>query len=215
MAKRKKSVPQVLAEYDHLLAELKHSIQSAQARAALAVNKELIGLYFEIGKAIVDRQNTEGWGKSIVERLSADLQAAFPEMIGFSARNVWDMRRLYERYMSRPDLRQLVAEIPWGHNLLIMNSLGDMDQAEWYIRQTIQHGWSRAILSHQIETKLYSRQATPHKLTNFASTLPAKQSELLQQTLKDPYVFDFLSLGKDAEERDLERALIERIRDFP
>lgn len=123
MAKRKKSVPQVLAEYDHLLAELKHSIQSAQARAALAVNKELIGLYFEIGKAIVDRQNTEGWGKSIVERLSADLQAAFPEMIGFSARNVWDMRRLYERYMSRPDLRQLVAEIPWGQNLMVLNKV--------------------------------------------------------------------------------------------
>ncbi len=135
-------------------------------------------------------------------------------MKGFSARNLWDMRRLYERYSSRLDLRQLVAEIPWGHNLLIMNSLADMDEGEWYIRQTIQNGWSRAVLTHQIETNLYARQATASKLNNFGSTLPTTQSELLQQTLKDPYVFDFLTLGKDAKERDLERALIERIRDF-
>jgi len=212
--KSRKQAPPLLVGYEEFLNELKSNIRIAQTRAVLAVNKELILMYWEIGKGIIDRQNSEGWGKSVVERLSRDLQHEFPEMKGFSSRNLWDMRRFYERYREHLNLRQVVAEIPWGHNLLIMNSTSDIDEAEWYIRQTVQNGWSRAVLSHQIETGLYNRQAKVPKLSNFDSTLSTTQSELLQQTLKDPYVFDFLSLKTDAKERDLEKALIDRIREF-
>ncbi|MBX9947758.1 MAG: PDDEXK nuclease domain-containing protein [Candidatus Obscuribacterales bacterium] len=211
---KKKQTPPSLAGYDEFLNELKRNIRVAQARAVSAVNRELILMYWEIGKGIIERQNSVGWGKSVVERLSHDLQHEFPEMKGFSTRNLWDMRRFYERYSGRPDLRQAVAEIPWGHNLLIMNSTSNTDEAAWYIRQTVENGWSRAVLSHQIETSLFSRQEKASKLSNFDSTLSTPQSELLQQALKDPYVFDFLNLGADAKERDLEKALIDRIREF-
>jgi predicted nuclease of restriction endonuclease-like (RecB) superfamily len=200
--------------YEEFLRDLKTRIRSAQIKAALSVNQEMILLYLEIGKAIMERQEREGWGKAIVERLSRDLRHEFPEMKGFSARNLWDMRRFYETYRDQPNLRQLVAEIPWGHNLVLLNAVRDPAQREWYICQTIEYGWSRAILVHQIETDLYGRQATAEKVTNFPTTLPPPQSDLVQQTLKDPYIFDFLTLGKEAEERDLERALLDKIKDF-
>lgn len=215
MPRAKKSLPGgTAAGYDSCLIALKDRIRSAQAKAAVAVNSELILLYWEIGKEIIERQNQFGWGKSIVERLAADLQREFPGSRGFSARNIWDMRRFYEYYSDKSGLRQLVAEIPWGHNLLLLNSLTDIEEVRWYIVQTIEYGWSRAVLAHQIDTDLYSRQARTVKLNNFAKTLKAPQSELLQQTIKDPYVFDFLDLGKEVKERELERALIDKIRDF-
>src|SRR4030095_10899587 len=156
MLKSQKQLPAAVAGYDDCLHRLKTRIRSAQTKAAVSVNKELILLYWEVGKEIIQRQEKEGWGKSVVERLSADLQREFPDMRGFSTRNIWDMRRFYERYSSRPDLRQLVAEIPWGHNLLILNSLQEMEVAEWYMQQTVQNGWSRAILAHQIRTVFQS-----------------------------------------------------------
>jgi len=174
----------------------------------------LIYLYWDIGKRIVEKQEEMGWGKGIVEQLARDLRREFPEVKGFSARNLWDMRRLYLSYKGHPNLRQAVAEIPWGHNLTLINKVKDQKQREWYICQTIQNGWSRNILVHQIESDLYGRQAIAVKTTNFPETLPSPQSELVEQAIKDPYILDFITIKKDAKERDLERALIEKIRDF-
>lgn len=129
-----------LAGYEEFLRDLKARIHSAQIKAALSVNREMIGLYWEIGQAIVERQEREGWGKAIVERLSQDLRHEFPEVTGFSARNLWDMRRFYQAYRDLPDLRQVVAEIPWGHNLVLLNSVKDPAQRAWYAHQTIANG---------------------------------------------------------------------------
>jgi predicted nuclease of restriction endonuclease-like (RecB) superfamily len=211
---KKSSAAVSLRGYEAFLKDLKSRIRSAQIKAALSVNRELIMLYWEIGRAIVNQQERAGWGKSVVERLSRDLRHEFPEVTGFSARNLWDMRRFYEAYRDEPNLRQLVAEIPWGHNLVVLNSVKEQEQRKWYIHQTIDNGWSRAVLVHQIETDLYHRQVRAQKITNFPATLPPAQSDLAEQTLKDPYIFDFLSLGEEARERDLERALLEKIKNF-
>ena len=140
------SVKKFITGYEEFLRDLKDRIRLAQTKAAFSVNRELISLYWEIGKAIMERQEREGWGKGVVEMLSEDLRREFPEMKGFSARNLWDNRRFYETYHDQLNLRQLVAEIPWGHNLILLNSVKDPKQREWYIRQTIENGWSRAVL---------------------------------------------------------------------
>jgi predicted nuclease of restriction endonuclease-like (RecB) superfamily len=199
-------------DYRSLLSDLKQRIRTAQIKAAVSVNKKMIQLYWDIGHRILTRQSDEGWGKSVVERLSRDLRREFPEMKGFSPRNLWDMRRFSEAYPDESNLRQLVAQIPWGHNLALLNSVKDTVEREWYIHQTVENGWSRSVLVHQIETKLYGRQGTA--ATNFAKTLPPPQSDLAHQALKDPYIFDFLTLDKEAHERDLEQGLVEHIRDF-
>jgi predicted nuclease of restriction endonuclease-like (RecB) superfamily len=158
------------------------------------------------------RQDKEGWGAHVIERLSADLHVAFPDMKGLSPRNLKYMRAFAEAW---PDLRvvqQLVARLPWGHNVRLLDRLEGADDRLWYIRQAIEHGWSRNILVAQIETGLHKRAGKA--LTNFADALPPPQSDLAQQTLKDPYVFDFLTLAADAQERDLERALLGHVRDF-
>lgn len=198
--------------YSSFLTELKTRIRSCQIKAAISVNREMINLYWEIGHQILSRQASEGWGRSIVERLSKDLRREFPEMKGFSPRNLWNMRCFCEEYPSASNLQQLVAEIPWGHNLLLMTRVKDTSEREWYIRQTIENGWSRAVLAHHIDTKLFQRQGAA--LTNFDRTLPPPQSDLAKQTLKDPYTFDFLTLDTDAHERDLETGLVNHIKDF-
>jgi predicted nuclease of restriction endonuclease-like (RecB) superfamily len=198
--------------YAHFLAELKAEIQSAQIRAAVSVNRELMLLYWNIGRQILERQNAEGWGTKVVDRLASDLRAEFPELTGFSPRNIKYMRKLAEAYPSRGIVQQLVAQIPWGHNVRILDRVQDSAEREWYIRQTIEHGWSRNVMVHQIEIGLYHRQGKT--TTNFDRTLPSPQSELAQQILKDPYHFDFLSLGKEVKERDLHRTLMEHLREF-
>ena len=207
-------VPGFPEGYDTFFLDLKVRIQSAQIKAVLSVNREMVNLYLDIGRAILEQQEQVGWGKSVVERLSQDLRRVFPDVKGFSARNLWDMRRLYESCRDHPNLRQAVAEIPWGHNLVLMQKVPDPDHRTWYVQQTLENGWSRAILVHQIETDLYGRQVAAVKTTNFSVTLPSPQSDLAQKTLKDPYIFGFLSLSKEAQERDLERGLLARIRDF-
>lgn len=201
-------------EYAEFLKELKERIRIAQTRAVLTINNELISLYLDIGKRIVETQKDMGWGKSVVEQLAQDIRREFPDVKGFSARNLWDMRRFYLAYKDNPNLRQVVAEIPWGHNLAIINKVKDPSQRQWYVHQTVQNGWSRNVLVHQIESGLYGRQAVAAKTTNFPKTLPSPQSELVEQTIKDPYIFDFITIEKDAKERDLEKALIEKLRDF-
>ncbi len=212
--KQRSLTPTLPKGYATWLQQLKSRIRLAQVKAALSANREMVVLYWEIGKGIMERQESAGWGDAVIQRLSADLRREFPEMMGFSARNLWDMRRFFEAYRNRQILRQLVAEIPWGHNLVLLNSVKSPAERIWYARQTIANGWSRAVLVHQIETGLHRRQAGALKANNFKHTLPAKQSELVAQTLKDPYVFDFLQVRKQAKERELQRALLERLKDF-
>lgn len=198
--------------YAELLEDLKARIRSAQTRAGLAVNRELVLLYWDIGRRILLRQQKEGWGAKVVERLAHDLSADFPDIKGFSPRNLKYMRAFAETYQDKQFVQQVVAQIPWGHNVRILDYVKESIQREWYIRQTIAHGWSRNVLVHQIESGLYGRQGKA--VANFDRTLPAPQSELALQVLKDPYVFDFLNIGEEAKERDLEKALLEQIRVF-
>jgi predicted nuclease of restriction endonuclease-like (RecB) superfamily len=203
-----------LRGYEEFLRDLKAHIRSAQTKAILSVNRELILLYWQIGRDILRHQKEEGWGAKVIDRLAVDLRHAFPEMHGFSSRNLKYMRAFSEAYPEEQFVQQVAAQIPWFHNCLLLDKLKDTGKREWYIRQTIENGWSRAVLVHQIETDLYQRQAKTAKTTNFPVTLPPPQSDLVQQSMKDPYIFDFLTLGKEAQERDLERALVERIKDF-
>lgn len=201
--------------YQIWLVQLKTQIQLAQQRAALAVNAELIGLYWQIGHDILQRQIQQGWGTSVIDTLALDLSHAFPELKGFSVRNLKYMRAFAECW---PDfeqnliVQQAVAQLPWGHNLVLLTKIKDKQQRLDYAQLTQAHGWSRNVLVHQIESGLLARQGAA--TSNFAVTLPSLQSELAQQTLKDPYIFDFLSIGADARERDIEQALTQHISQF-
>jgi predicted nuclease of restriction endonuclease-like (RecB) superfamily len=199
-------------EYESFVEELKDRIRSVQLRAALSLNRELVLLYWRIGRDILNRQKQEGWGTKIIDRLSLDLSKAFPAMRGFRARNLKYMRAFAEAYPDEEFVQQVVAQLPWGHQVRILDAVKNPGQREWYVRQASENGWSRNVLVHQIESKLFERQG--HALTNFDRTLPRPQSELAQELLKDPYHFDFLSIGPELLERDLERSLIEHIRDF-
>ncbi|HYH81860.1 MAG TPA: PDDEXK nuclease domain-containing protein [Longimicrobium sp.] len=296
------------AGYGELLEDLKSRIRGTQVRAAVALNRELIGLYWDIGRAIVERQRRQEWGSSVIERLSRDLRAEFPGSHGFSPRNLWRMRALFVAYGdseflpqpvaefgetprqdgqrgtglsilphpvaeldetprhdgqrgtrpsilphpvadldetprrdgqrgTRPSilpqpvaeldsapvpdrewetkpvsLPRAVGEIPWSHNIVLLEKLRGVDERLWYAEMSARHGWSRNVLVHQIDSRLYTR--TGRAVTNFARTLPAPQSDLARELLKDPYHFGFLQLGADAQERDLERALLANVRDF-
>lgn len=226
MADRKKpkqSGPQIVQQtvaqlvkvpkgYPELLDDLKKRIRTAQLRAGLAVNRELILLYWEIGRQILQRQQQEGWGTKVIDRLAQDLRREFTDIKGFSPRNLKYMRAFADAYPDKLFVQEVLAQITWYHNITLLDKAKNAVEREWYIRQTIQHGWSRNILVHQIESGLYHRQGKA--ITNFERTLPSPQSELAQQILKDPYIFDFLSIGEEAKEQDLERALIEHIRKF-
>ena len=198
--------------YQTWLTDLKERVKRAQLKAALAVNAELIKLYWQIGKSILEKQAELGWGSGVIKQLSRDLRKAFPDMKGLSQRNLEYMRRLAEFYPDEAIAQQLVAQIPWGHNMRILDKVKDHDQRLWYIQKTIENGWSRNILEMQIETDLYHRQGKA--ISNFDQTLPALQSDLARQTLKDPYNFEFLGIAEDALEREVEKASLEHIRDF-
>jgi predicted nuclease of restriction endonuclease-like (RecB) superfamily len=200
------------AGYAPLLADLKARVRAAQVRAVLSVNRELISLYWHIGREILRCQRDEGWGAKVVERLARDLRAEFPEIEGFSPRNLKYMRALAVAYPEGEFVQQVVAQIPWGHNLLLLNKLKQPKLREWYASKTLEHGWSRAVLSVQIQTKAHSRAGKA--LTNFKQTLPSPQSDLAQQALKDPYIFDFLTLSGGAHERELEQGLVDHVQKF-
>ena len=169
-------------------------------------------LYWRIGRDILVRQETEGWGARVIDRLSSDLRAAFPEMQGFSPRNLKYMRAFAATWADEAIVQGLLAQLTWYHNLTLLEKVARVEHRLWYARQAIEHGWSRNVLLAQIETSVHERAGKA--LTNFKATLPPPHSDLAQQTLKDPYVFDFLTLGPDAQERDLERGLLEHVRDF-
>ena len=198
--------------YDTLLEDLKTRIRQAQVKAALAVNRELVLLYWQIGKDILARQAQEGWGARVITRLSADLRKAFPGMKGLSSRNLLYMRAFSDAYGDEQIVQQLAAQIPWFHNCVLIDKVKDPEQRKWYINKTMENGWSRNVLVHHIDSRLYEREG--RAITNFAATLPAPQSDLAQQLIKDPYHLDFLDITEDARERELEHALVSRIRDF-
>ena len=198
--------------YTDWLAELKARIHGAQQRAALAVNRELVLLYWQLGRDILDRQALQGWGAKVIERLSQDLRTEFPEMKGFSPRNLKYMRAFADAWSDPAIVQQTVAQLPWGHNLVLLDKLPSSETRRWYAAKAIEHNWSRNILVMQIESRLLER--TGKAVTNFPATLPRIQSDLARETLKDPYRFDFLGLTDEAQERSIEDALTRHVTEF-
>lgn len=199
-------------DYVALLLNVKQRVRAAQLQAFKAVNKELIDLYWDIGHMIVERQIGETWGKSVVQQLAGDLQNEFPGIRGFSASNLWRMKSFFEAYAASEKLAQLVREIGWGHNLVILARCKDPLEREFYLRMTHKFGWSRNILIHQIETQSYEKTLLGQ--TNFDRVLTPELRAQAKLAVRDEYIFDFLELGEQHSERELERALIGRIEDF-
>lgn len=199
-------------DYSDCLESLKTDITAAQARAALAVNSELIHLYFKIGQTILDRQTQGQWGAKVIDRLSRDLKDSFPDIKGFSARNLKYMRYFAEHCPDALIVQQPAAKLPWFHIVIILTKLEKPEEREWYAAQAISQGWSRLNLELNIQNCLFQRQGAA--VNNFALRLPSPASSLAQSALKDPYFFDFLGLGDDAHEREIENGLIRHIMHF-
>ena len=200
-------------DYKGTLELIKQEIQTARFQVAKSITKEHIELYWKIGKIILEKQNDEGWGKSVVEKISKDLRQDYPKSSGYSARNLWDMRRFYSRYSSNEKLRQLVAEIPWGQNLLILSKIKDDKEAKFYLSATKEYGWSRNVLLNQIKAQAYKRALPDNKTHNFQTALPEFLSEQADEALKSEYNLEFLGLKEGVKERELENKMIEKIRD--
>jgi len=200
------------ADYNQLLADVKERIRSAQYAALKAVNTELVGLYWDLGRMIVERQNQAAWGTSVVEQLSQDLRREFPGVTGFSVQNLWYMRQFYMEYREHEKLQPLVGEIAWAHNLAIMSKCKDPLEREFYLRMTRKFGWSKNVLIHQIDNQSYEKSLLGQ--TNFDQTLTPDLRAQAKLAVKDEYTFDFLELGAEHSERELERALIAKVEDF-
>lgn len=209
MSDRSLSSPQ---NYDDVLQQLKERIRTAQFRAAIAVNQEQILLYWYIGRSILVQQQLEGWGTKVIQRLAKDLLQEFPGMKGLSRSNLAHMRAFAEAYPDETIVQQIASQLPWRHNIALINKLKSQEQRLWYAKKAIENGWSHHDLVFQIERNLFARQGSA--ITNFDATLPKQQSDLAKQLIKDPYHFDFISLRENAQERDLEDALVTHIRDF-
>lgn len=199
-------------EYKNLLSEIKQRIKSAQYEALRAVNKELISLYWDIGKAINDRQKGQTWGKSIVEQLAKDLQNEFPGISGFSSSNLWRMYNFYRYYAQNTKLAPMAREIGWTHNIIIMEKCHDDQEREFYIRMARKYGWTKIVLTHQIENRTYEK--TLLNQTNFEKNLPKGIKEQAKLAVRDEYTFDFLELGEEHSERQLESAVLSKIERF-
>lgn len=230
MSKKK---PTPLADYAGLLGEIKTRIRQSQARAILAVNAELIHLYWDIGRMLEGRQQHEGWGTAVIPRLAKDLKNALPEVKGFSERNIGRMIAFYRAYPT-PEaiLPQAAAKlpatsevtdpavtadsvlwtIPWFHHVVLLEKVKGLDHRLWYMQQTVAQGWSRSVLELQIKSGSHARQGKA--ITNFGEHLPPEQSDLVTQSLKDPYVFDFLTLAEPFRERELETGLLRHLQKF-
>lgn len=202
----------VASDYGLLLADIKERIRSAQYEALRAVNKELVALYWDIGRLIVEKQSEKPWGKSVVQNLATDLQAEFPGIAGFSAQNLWYMRQLYLEYHTEERLQPLVGEISWAKHLVVLAKCKDLLEREFYIRMTRKFGWSKNVLIHQIENQSYEK--TLLNQTNFDRALTPRQRAQAKLAVKDEYTFDFLELGEEHAEHELERALVARVEDF-
>lgn len=209
---RPPSLADVPAGYAEWLAELKLRVRGARQRAATAVNRELVNLYWQIGRDILTQQATQGWGAKVIERLAHDLRTAFPEMKGFSRANLMYMRAFADAWPDGEIVQQAVGHLPWGHNLVLLSKLKTTELRLAYAHRAIEQGWSRNALNVHIETRLLEREGKA--VTNFSARLPAARSDLALQALKDPYVFDFLGIGQEAGEREIEAALVEHISRF-
>ncbi len=246
VAQPPKATPALPADYVPLLADIKARVQAARIKAGLAANRELLALYWDIGRLILDRQKREGWGAKVIDRLSQDLQREFPGQQGFSRVNLLFMRAFAEAWLETPivlqPVRQLpqpeegvpassrekfpppvkdslrtappepMASLPWGHNLLLLHKLKKAEDRLWYAAKAVEHGWSRNVLALQVESGLHRRQGGA--VTNFPATLPPAQSDLAQAITKDPYVFDFLALRDDVNERAVEEGLMAHVEKF-
>jgi predicted nuclease of restriction endonuclease-like (RecB) superfamily len=199
-------------EYAAFLESLKAKVYESRYQAARKVNKELILLYHYIGAEILKRQKEQGWGAKVIDQLSKDLTNAFPEMKGFSSRNLKYMRLFAETYPPSEFVQEVLAQISWYHHLTLLDKVKEEQARLFYIQQTLEYGWSRNMMVIQIEQKLYAHQGKA--ITNFSYKLPSPQSDLAQQTLKNPYSFDFLSLGKEAHEREIEKELVKHMEKF-
>ncbi len=198
--------------YADWLTELKQRIHNAQQRATLAVNRELVLLYWQIGRDILERQTAQGWGAKVIEQLAHDLRNAFPTMKGFSPRNLKYMRAFAQAWPDAELVQQVAAQLPWGHNLVLLDRLNTAMERRWYVAKIIEHNWSRNVLIMQIETRLLERSG--NAVTNFGFSLPKPQSDLARESLKDPYRFDFLGLTDEAQEREIENALVQHVTQF-
>ena len=207
-----KTTPNLPEDYAHLLADVKERVRAAQYAALKAVNKELVGLYWDIGRMIAERQKVEGWGKSVVEQLAKDLQAEFPGVRGYSAQNLWYMRQFFLEYYEDVKLQPLVGEISWAKNLVIMGRCKDPLERKFYIRMTRKFGWTKNVLIHQIENQSYEKSLLGQ--TNFDQALTPELRTRAQLAVRDEYTFDFLALGDEHGERELEKSLIARVEDF-
>jgi predicted nuclease of restriction endonuclease-like (RecB) superfamily len=198
--------------YSDWLTDLKKRIHHAQQRASLAVNQELVLLYWQIGQDILQRQAAQGWGAKVIDRLAHDLRTAFPDMKGFSPRNLKYMRAFAEAWPDSEFVQGVLAQLPWYHQLALLDKLADAESRAWYAAKAIEHNWSRNVLVMQIESGLLQRQGKA--VTNFEARLPKAQSDLARESLKDPYRFDFLNLGEEAQERAVESALVRHVTEF-
>lgn len=199
-------------EYGDFLVLVKNRIRQAQYQALRAANQQLLALCWDLGESIHRKQETLGWGRSVVETLARDLQAEFPGQHGFSATNLWLMRQFYEEYQNQPNLQPLVGEISWTKNVLIMGRCKDPLEREFYLRATARFGWTKAVLQHQIDNKSYEKYLLNQ--TSFDSTLPEEIKAQAVLAVKDHYTFDFLDLAEEHSERELERSLVKNIRRF-
>ena len=200
------------AGYAELLKEIKERVRAAQVRAGLAANRELLALYWDIGRMILARQEAEGWGAKVIDRLSRDLHAAFPGQQGFSPRNLKYMRAFADAWPDPQFVQQPAAQIPWTHHCMLLDKVQTRADRLWYAAKAIENGWSRNVLALQIQSALHTRQG--RAVSNFPATLPPPQSDLGQQITKDPYLFDFLNLREDANERAVESGLLGHVERF-
>ena len=195
-------------EYLATIEQVKQEIKAAQYKAAVHVNTELIMLYHSIGCVINAHKS---WGNKFIENLAQDIKLEFPQFTGYSVRNLKYMAKFAATYSDADFVQQVVAQIPWGHNVVLLDKVADAEERNWYIEACRKNGWSRNVLVHQIESGLYQRQALAEKISNFERRLPSPQSELAVQTMKDPYIFDFIPFKEDMVERDIERALVQDV----
>lgn len=195
-------------EYIEIIGTIKNEIKNAQYKAAVSINQELIILYYNIGKVINIHKT---WGNKFIENLAADIKLEFPNAKGYSVRNLKYMAKYAATYSDAQFVQTVSAQIPWSHNIAILDKVKDEEKRIWYIEKTIENGWSHSVLIHQIESGLYERQVITEKISNFEHHLSSPQSELAVQTMKDPYIFDFIPFKEDMIERDIEQALVQDV----
>jgi len=199
-------------DYAETLAEIKKRIQQERLRVVLTANSAMVLLYWDIGRMILDRQERSGWGAKVIDRLSADLREANPEMQGLSPRNLKYMRAFATAWPERTIVQRVVAQLPWRQNIALLERLADEKTRLWYAEQTLQHGWSQPILCLQIDGQAHERHGKA--LTNFKATLPPADSDLASQVFKDPYLFDFLGTADPRREREIEQGLVDHLQRF-